>query len=89
MRTIVKDINERIRQGFDWTAHLIEGDAIDDSLWVVGQGLDGDNAAFEDAYADIDLYGGTAGEQYRVSNRVTTTEGLIYERSFMVLVVDR
>ena len=84
MRTFRKDVNEIIRQGFDWSDRLIPGDSIADSEWVVGQGLDGDNATYEAGYADIDLSGGSAGEQYRVSNRVTTNEGLRYERSFVV-----
>lgn len=89
MITYRKDVNETIRKGFDWSDWLLDNDRVVSSSWTVGQGLTAGTATFGDTYSDIDLSGGTSVTQYRVTNQVTTNEGLVYERSFKVMVVDR
>lgn len=86
MRTYTKYVSEKIRRGIDWSDSLIDGDEVVSAEWIVSQGLTGLSAAFGQDYADIDLEGGTVGEQYKVTNNVSTSEGLEYSRSFMVLV---
>lgn len=85
MRTYRKDPDEKISIGFDWS----EREAIASSSWEIDAGLDAENGTYGDDYADIIVFGGTADEQYKCTNTVTTTEGLIYQRSVMVQVVTR
>ena len=89
MKTIRKGVGEEIAEGFDWSDRLESGDVITDSVWFVDAGLNGLNAAFDNASTEIELTSGSEGEQYKVQNQVTTARGLIYERSFMCLVASR
>ena len=89
MRTYRKGTSETIRRGIDWSDRLIEGDQIAESSWTVAQGITAEDSAFDGTYADIDLSGGTVNTTYRLTNEVDTSEGLTYERSFDVIVVDR
>jgi hypothetical protein len=89
MRTYRKDVDDKIRQGIDWSDRLIEGDAITVSEWTVGNGLTATDASFDDYYSDIDLSGGTVGTTYKATNKVTTTNGLVYSKSFLIQVVEK
>lgn len=89
MITIKKAPFEEIVQGFDFSDRLIEGDKIADSEWEIASGLDGANAVFDAISTEIEISGGTAVNQYLVTNRVTTESGLKYQRSFKILVAER
>jgi hypothetical protein len=89
MREIRKGVNEEIREGWDWSDRLIDGDLIVSSSWEVDTGITGGNAAFSINTSDIDISGGTVNTSYRLTNLVTTSNGMDYERSFKVLVVER
>jgi hypothetical protein len=82
----VKDPAESKRYGFDWTAHLEDGDSVTTSTWVVADGLTGTEGELVGNVAAIRLSGGTEGTEYRVTNNVVTTQGDIFERSFTVNV---
>lgn len=84
----VKDPGESKRYGRDWTAHLEDGDSVSTSTWTVPDGLVGTEEELVGAVAAIRLSGGTAGTEYAVTNRVTTTQGDTFERSFTVNVQD-
>ncbi len=88
MRTYRKDERETLRLGFDW-GDLLAGDSIASASWEIPAGITGDNAVNDDLTTDIDISGGPAPLQYRISCTITTAEGLVYERSFLVIVVDR
>ena len=85
MRTFRKDPDERISIGFDWS----ERESLAASSWEIAAGLDADSGTFGNDYADIVVYGGSANTQYNCTNTVTTADGLIYQRSLIVQVVDR
>lgn len=89
MRTVRKGVNEEIREGFDWSDRLIDGAVLSGSSWEVDSGITADNAAYGDFSSDIDISGGTVNTTYRLTNLVTTDEGMSYERSFKVMVVER
>lgn len=89
MRTIRKDPDEEIFEGFDWTQRLVEGETISASTWEVGAGITGTSGTYTDYETEIELTGGTAGSTVLVTNRITTTEGAVFQRSFKVLVVNR
>jgi hypothetical protein len=85
MRTFRKDPDEKISIGFDWS----EREKIASSSWEIDAGLDAESGTFGDDYADVVVYGGTVDTQYNCTNTVTTADGLIYQRSLIVQVVDR
>ncbi|MEE9540464.1 MAG: hypothetical protein V3V85_03095 [Candidatus Thorarchaeota archaeon] len=89
MKTFRKGVNEEIRQGFDWEDRLVNGDKLSSSSWEVAAGITGANSVFADTTSDIDISGGTVNTTYRLTNLVTTSEGLDYERSFQIQVVER
>ena len=89
MRTFRKGVNEEIREGWDWSDRLIDGDSVTASSWVVDTGITTANAVFDETSSDIDISGGTVNTTYRLTNLVTTSKALDYERSFKVQVVER
>ena len=89
MITITKAPYEEIVRGFDFSDRLLEGDSIADSEWLLAQGIDGANATFDADQTEIELSGGTAVNQYIVTNQVETVGGLRYQRSFKILVRER
>ena len=89
MKTYRQDINEKIAYGFDWFSRLDRGDYIIQSDWTIDNGLTSESATYDSADTEITLSGGAEDTQYRVSNTVTSAAGKIYERSFMLMVVDR
>lgn len=89
MRTYRKDTDDKIRRGVDWSDRLIEGDEIVSSEWTVENGLTATDASFDSYYSDIDLSGGTVGVTYKATNKVTTSNGLVYSKSFLVQVVQK
>jgi len=66
------------------------GDAIETSEWVIPDGLTRGEDEFADTHtssvAIVWLGGGTAGENYRVSNRIITSAGRKFERTFVLKV---
>ena len=89
MRTIRKGVQEEIAEGFDWSDRLLSGETIAASSWQVDFGLTGGNAVFDDTTSEIEITGGTVDTSYKVQNEVTTSDGLVYQKSFKVLVAER
>lgn len=86
-----KDPAEKKDYTVDWTRHLGDTDTITASTWTVQAGLTQSAApapSFTAFEATIWLEGGTAGTEYRVTNRVTTTQGRIFERSIFISVAE-
>lgn len=93
MRTFTKDPDDRLDYTKDWAAEAPEGpwldpdDVIAASVWVVEPGtLDSDTPSLTDTTTTIWLTGGTDGQRYVVTNRITTAEGRIKDHSFIIKV---
>ena len=83
----VKDPDARKDYAIDWSAWL--GDAtIVDSTWIVPSGLTHDAAEdeFSATVALLWLSGGTKGQRYIVTNRVTASDGSIEDQSIEILI---
>lgn len=65
---------------------LRDGDNIAASAWTVPDGLTVTEATHDNDTATVWLAGGTPGADYRVTNRITTSEGRTAARSFVVHV---
>lgn len=84
----LKDPGEVKDYAVDWTAHLAASETVTTSTWVVATGLTKDSDSTTTTLATIWLSGGTAGEEYRVTNHVITNQGREFERSFTINVQD-
>ena len=93
MTMIAKDPDSRIDVEFDWATACPEGRAIAASGWAVMPDEAGGVTVAADwhglARATVTLAGGIAGHAYRVTNRVTMSDGQIDERSMTIRVEER
>ena len=93
MTMMVKDPDSRIDFEFDWAVAYPDGQAVTASAWAVVPGEAGGVAIAGGAHdlmrATATLAGGVAGRVYRVTNRVTLSDGQIDERSMTVRVEER
>lgn len=93
MAMVVKDPDARIDYEFDWGVAYPEGQAVVASGWTVVPADAGGVAVAASAHdltrATATLAGGVAGHIYRVTNRVTLSDGQIDERSMTVRVEER
>jgi hypothetical protein len=86
-----KDPNATLDYSVDWSRWLVEDDEITTSSWqfasgsALGTGLD----IFSPTVTTIWLYGGTAGQWYRLTNRITTTAGRADDRTINIFVTER
>lgn len=85
----VKDPDANLPFGVDWSGWLAEGDTIVTSTWIVPVGLTMGVDGVDGGQATVWLSGGTAGENYTVTNRVVTSGGMVDDRSIRILVRDR
>lgn len=93
MTMMVKDPGTRIDFEFDWAAAYPGGQAVIASDWSVepaeGGGVIVVGAAHDLLEVTVTLAGGIAGHVYRVTNRVTMSDGQIDERSMTMRVEER
>ena len=88
---IDKDPAAALDYALDWSDWL-GADVIAASVWTVQSpagGLTAGAASFTNTVARTWLSGGTAGMVVRVTNRITTGQARIDERSFNVRLVER
>ncbi len=93
MTMMVKDPDTRIDFEFDWGAAYPDGQAVVASSWTIAPdepgGIAVPAAAYDLMRATATLTGGIAGHVYRVTNRVTMSDGQIDERSVTMRVEER
>jgi len=83
-----KDPDALLDHEINWAAWL-EGDTIAESDWIVPSGITKDpdkGDTFTDTVAVIWLSGGTEGEKYELTNRITTAAGRIDDRTASVKI---
>ena len=90
MSLIAKDPQARIDYVIDWSAYLA-GQSVIASEWSVhpAGGLTVEEAAFEPGRTSVRVSGGALGHVYRLTNRVTLSDGQVDERSVTVRVEER
>ena len=87
MQQFVKDPQDVLDYQIDWSDWL-DTDTISTSAWVVQTGLTKDSSSNTTTTATVWLSGGTNGNQYVLTNTITTANGRTVERSFIVKVSD-
>ena len=93
MTMVVKDPDARIDYEFIWGTAYPDGQAVTTSAWTCVPDEAG-GVAVAAASHDLDrtvatLAGGVAGHVYRISNRVTMSDGQVDERSMTLRVEER
>lgn len=95
MRTHIKDPDEILIYGFDWSDWLESGDTLSTSSWDVqaGSGLTSASPSISGSNTLVKISGGTViasdGSPYQITNTVTTSAGLVGVRSLFLWVQER
>ena len=85
----VKDPNAQLDWQFNWSDWLEVGETISSASFIVDDGLTTDSTGHDDTVATIWVSGGTAGNVYRVTNRVVTSADRTDDRSINIRVTER
>lgn len=88
-QTWIKDPDATLDYQIDWSSWLATGETISSSAWIVPDGLTEVSDSNTTTTATIWLSGGTDGESYRITNRVTTTAGRTDDRTITLLIRQR
>lgn len=83
-----KDPDEILIFGIDWADYL-GADTILTSSWTVPAGVGQVSNAFTDTLATIKLSGGTLGQVYRITNRITTSDGETVDKSLDIEIAEK
>lgn len=88
-----KDPNATLDWVFDWSSWLADGEEISTSEFIVSAGLTVEDGPLAPTHTTISatvwLSGGQTGQVYQVTNRVTTNQNRIDDRSIRIRVVNR
>lgn len=87
--TMTKDPGASLDYSFDWGAWLVDGDTITSAQVTVPDGITLDGTTNTASTVTAWLSGGTAGESYMATCRITTAEGRTDERSIRINVRQR
>lgn len=74
---------------WDWNEWLDEGEVIETSTFIASVGITVDSNSNTTRTATVWLSGGTAGQVYQVTNRITTSSGRTDDRSITIRVAER
>jgi hypothetical protein len=84
-----KDPDAFLDYGVNWTAWLAEGETIAASEWEIEDGVTGSSESFTDTTTTVWVADGTVGTVYTLTNRITTSEGRIDDRSLRIQIRQR
>jgi hypothetical protein len=91
----VKDKDSVLDYVVDWRKVLEDGETIDNSEWTIEDKGNADDleqgpqgTARQDGKNLIWLAGGVVGERYEIQNRIETSEGRTYDRTFTLRIAE-
>jgi len=73
----------------NWSSWLADGDAIATSQWSVEDGISVDSSSNNTTTSTVVISGGTTGKTYRVTNTITTSNGLDESMTWFVKIQDQ
>jgi len=85
----LKDPSAVLDYAFDWSGWLASGETIDTHTITVDTGLTKDSSTEDAGKVTVWLSGGTAGVNYKVACKITTSAGRTDERTIWIKVTDR
>lgn len=83
---VVKGPNETRDVPIDWSDDLPDGVTITGSTFTPSTGLTVDSSTFNNTATAVRLTGGILGRRYTVRNRVSLSDGEVFEYEFRVRV---
>jgi hypothetical protein len=89
MTTFLKDPNEELDYGFDWSSWLASGESIATYSLSAEAGITLGTNSVNAGIITYWLSGGTEGETYKITCQVETNEGRIGERTMRIRVLER
>ncbi len=95
IRTFIKDPDAALSYTLDWDGAssgpwLSTGDTISATAWTLSStGISGSTDSNTNTTTTINVSGGTAGEDYDLTNRITTANGLITDRTIRIKVQEK
>ena len=92
MELITKDKDANLDYGFDWSAWLPQlptPDIIVGSQWILPADLTLTGESFDDTTTTVWISGGLVNQTYTITNRITTNDGRIDDRSFLMRMTER
>lgn len=84
-----KDPDAKLDWIFDWNLWLGEFEIITDAQFIVDPGITVETESNTQKTATVWLSGGTEGQVYKVTCRITTSEGRTDDRSFTLRCTNR
>lgn len=88
MAVYIKDPDSILDYKIDWSAWLA-ADTILSSTWIVPTGLTKTSQSNTTTTTTVWLSGGTLGQNYQVTNRITTNQNRTEDRTFDIVVRQR
>jgi len=92
MDLITADVDRNLDYGFDWSAWLPQlpvPDIIVGSQWILPADLTLTGESFDDTTTTVWISGGLVNQTYTITNRITTNDGRIDDRSFLMRMAER
>jgi hypothetical protein len=90
------DPNEIQAYSVDWSRFLNTGDTISSVLWLIDGSITGSYETYQNltliqptnttTVATVRISGGNVGQRYKISCRITTADGLVYERGIFLTI---
>jgi hypothetical protein len=87
--TFYKDPDAVVDFAIDWSDWLPTGDTISTSTWDVPAGLTEDSETESTTLTTVWLSGGTAGQDYNITNQIVTAGGRTDDRTITIKVRER
>lgn len=84
-----KDPDATLDYQWDWTAWVADNETIDTVTWIVPTGITQGDTTKTDTTATIWLSGGTLGESYDITCRITTNQGRTDDRTETITIIER
>lgn len=84
-----KDPDANLDYVWNWAAWLADAETIDTVTWIVPDGITEGDTTKTDTTATIWLSGGTLGQSYEITCRITTNQGRIDDRTRRIRISDR
>lgn len=89
MTSYVKDPDAVLNYRWDWAEFLGDSDTITASEMITETGIVVDSDDNDTTSATVVLSGGTVGETYEVTNRITTAAGLVNDHTIRIRIEQR
>lgn len=87
--TFEKDPNAILDYTFDWGSWLADNETILTSIMTVGVGITKGSSSKNGTRTKVWLSGGAVGTTYGITNRITTSEGRVDDRTIYIKVAER